>query len=203
MFYLGEFVFIGLSDVEKLAGDEIMIETQSPTTCRPHGVRLDSSRVHSVCIIAVGWKYGSGDTDLHKRVITRMSNYVLAYPEKLTRSAPFRPGHNNRKIPPKRTNDIHPSSRIQRPPLSYHTSSPPSHSSLLSYNGLFKNNIRFNNKMGVAFDKCETRPAHIEAILSGLDRYNPETTTVFQDYVAQQCEERTFDCYANLALLKL
>ncbi|KAJ5703501.1 hypothetical protein N7493_011890 [Penicillium malachiteum] len=55
----------------------------------------------------------------------------------------------------------------------------------------------------VAFDKCETRPAHIDAILNGLDRYNPETTTVFQDYVAQQCEDRTFDCYANLALLKL
>jgi hypothetical protein len=32
---------------------------------------------------------------------------------------------------------------------------------------------------------------------------NPETTTVFQDYVALQCEDRTFDCYANLALLKL
>lgn len=59
------------------------------------------------------------------------------------------------------------------------------------------------NKMGVAFDKCDTRPAHIDAILNGLDRYNPETTTVFQDYVVQQCEERTFDCYANLALLKL
>lgn len=55
----------------------------------------------------------------------------------------------------------------------------------------------------VAFDKCETRPAHIEAILNGLDRYNPETTTVFQDYVSQQCEDRSFDCYANLALLKL
>jgi translation initiation factor 3 subunit K len=54
-----------------------------------------------------------------------------------------------------------------------------------------------------AFDKCDTRPAHIDAILSGLDRYNPETTTVFQDYVVQQCEDRTFDCYANLALLKL
>ncbi|KAL1990551.1 hypothetical protein VTN49DRAFT_6390 [Thermomyces lanuginosus] len=55
----------------------------------------------------------------------------------------------------------------------------------------------------VAFDKCDTRPAHIDAILNGLERYNPETTTVFQDYVAQQCEDRTFDCYANLALLKL
>ncbi|KAL3453434.1 COP9 signalosome [Aspergillus insuetus] len=57
--------------------------------------------------------------------------------------------------------------------------------------------------MGVAFDRCDTRPANIDAILSGLDRYNPETTTVFQDYVVQQCEDRTFDCYANLALLKL
>ncbi|KAL2835018.1 COP9 signalosome [Aspergillus cavernicola] len=57
--------------------------------------------------------------------------------------------------------------------------------------------------MVVAFDSCETRPAGIDAILSGLDRYNPETTTVFQDYIVQQCEDRTFDCYANLALLKL
>ncbi|PYH98284.1 eukaryotic translation initiation factor 3 subunit K [Aspergillus ellipticus CBS 707.79] len=58
--------------------------------------------------------------------------------------------------------------------------------------------------MGVTtFDKCDTRPAHIDAILGGLDRYNPETTTIFQDYVTQQCEDRTFDCYANLALLKL
>lgn len=54
-----------------------------------------------------------------------------------------------------------------------------------------------------AFDKSDARPAHIDAILNGLDRYNPETTTVFQDYVVQQCEDRTFDCYANLALLKL
>ncbi|ODH39577.1 hypothetical protein ACO22_01819 [Paracoccidioides brasiliensis] len=53
------------------------------------------------------------------------------------------------------------------------------------------------------FDKCKTRPQHIEAILNGLERYNPETTTIFQDYVVQQCEDRTFDAYANLALLKL
>ncbi|KAI9799184.1 MAG: hypothetical protein M1833_004224 [Piccolia ochrophora] len=57
--------------------------------------------------------------------------------------------------------------------------------------------------MGVAYDACPDRPAHITAILNGLDRYNPETTTVFQDYVQQQCEDRSYDCYANLALLKL
>lgn len=57
--------------------------------------------------------------------------------------------------------------------------------------------------MPAAFDKCPTRPPHIDAILNGLDRYNPETTTIFQDYVANQCEEKTFDAYACLALLKL
>ncbi|KAJ5020793.1 armadillo-type protein [Bipolaris maydis] len=43
----------------------------------------------------------------------------------------------------------------------------------------------------------------MQQILDGLDRYNPETTSVFQDYVMQQCENQTYDCYANLALLKL
>ncbi|KAK8164596.1 armadillo-type protein [Phyllosticta citrichinensis] len=57
--------------------------------------------------------------------------------------------------------------------------------------------------MGVPFDYAPDRPEHIDQILNGLDRYNPETTTVFQDYVMQQCENQTYDCYANLALLKL
>ncbi|KAI9735932.1 MAG: hypothetical protein M1834_001398 [Cirrosporium novae-zelandiae] len=55
----------------------------------------------------------------------------------------------------------------------------------------------------VAFDECPDRPKNIDDILNGLERYNPETTTVFQDYVTQQCEDRTIDVYANLALLKL
>ena len=54
-----------------------------------------------------------------------------------------------------------------------------------------------------AFDKCKERPAHIDEILNGLNRYNPETTTIFQEYVNQQCEEKFFDTYASLALLKL
>jgi hypothetical protein len=58
-------------------------------------------------------------------------------------------------------------------------------------------------KMGFPFDYAADRPDHIEQILNGLDRYNPETTAVFQDYVMQQCENQTYDCYANLALLKL
>lgn len=57
--------------------------------------------------------------------------------------------------------------------------------------------------MGIPFDYAPERPEHIDVILNGLDRYNPETTSIFQDYVQQQCEEKTYDCYANLALLKL
>ena len=57
--------------------------------------------------------------------------------------------------------------------------------------------------MGISFDFAPERPANIDAILNSLERYNPETTTVFQDYVTQQCEDKTYDCYANLALLKL
>lgn len=57
--------------------------------------------------------------------------------------------------------------------------------------------------MGVAFDACADRPEHIQTILDGLDRYNPETIPTFQDYVSLQCETQTYDCFANLALLKL
>ncbi|KJX98048.1 eukaryotic translation initiation factor 3 subunit K like protein [Zymoseptoria brevis] len=55
----------------------------------------------------------------------------------------------------------------------------------------------------LAFDYTPGRPENIDQILNGLDRYNPETTTIFQDYVSSQCENQTYDCYANLALLKL
>ena len=54
-----------------------------------------------------------------------------------------------------------------------------------------------------AFDEAPERPEHIDQILNGLDRYNPQTTQVFQDYVASQCDNQTCDSYANLALLKL
>ncbi len=57
--------------------------------------------------------------------------------------------------------------------------------------------------MGIPFDYAPDRPEHIDAILNGLDRYNPETTAIFQEYVVQQCEGKFVDCFANLALLKL
>lgn len=53
------------------------------------------------------------------------------------------------------------------------------------------------------FDLCEERPEEIDVILSGLDRYNPNTTVTLQDYVSNQCESKFVDPYANLALLKL
>ena len=57
--------------------------------------------------------------------------------------------------------------------------------------------------MGVALDSAPERPQHIDAILNGLDRYNPESTQIFEEYVTQQCEGRSNDIYADLALLKL
>lgn len=55
----------------------------------------------------------------------------------------------------------------------------------------------------VGFDYAPDRPEPIDAILNSLDRYNPETTGTLQDYVMFQCENQTYDSYANLALLKL
>lgn len=63
--------------------------------------------------------------------------------------------------------------------------------------------VQKSGKMPQGFDKCKERSAHIDEILNGLNRYNPETTTIFQEYVTQQCEEKFFDTYACLALLKL
>jgi len=57
--------------------------------------------------------------------------------------------------------------------------------------------------MGIPFDYAPERPENIDQVLNGLDLYNPETTTLFQDYVMQQCESKSYDCYSNLALLKL
>jgi translation initiation factor 3 subunit K len=57
--------------------------------------------------------------------------------------------------------------------------------------------------MGVPFDYAQDRPENIDTILNGLDRYNPETTAVFEAYVMSQCQDKSYDCYANLALLKL
>ncbi|TGO68607.1 hypothetical protein BOTNAR_0022g00150 [Botryotinia narcissicola] len=44
--------------------------------------------------------------------------------------------------------------------------------------------------MGVPFDYAPDRPEHIDAILNGLDRYNPETTNIFQEYVTLQSVQK-------------
>ena len=47
------------------------------------------------------------------------------------------------------------------------------------------------------------RPDNITTLIESVDRYNPESLVVLEDYLAQQCGEGTFDCLADLAILKL
>ena len=89
--------------------------------------------------------------------------------------------------------------------LSASTSEPcdrPSHSTKL-INLISQSFQPFTQIADMAFDHCSERPKAIDNILSSLDRYNPESTTTLQEYVATQCENKFFDQYANLALLKL
>ncbi|PWN47804.1 ARM repeat-containing protein [Violaceomyces palustris] len=48
-----------------------------------------------------------------------------------------------------------------------------------------------------------SRPDHIEQLISGVDRYNPQNLGVLHDYLAQQLDTGSYDCLANLAILKL
>ncbi|KAN0063971.1 hypothetical protein ACQY0O_003577 [Thecaphora frezii] len=49
----------------------------------------------------------------------------------------------------------------------------------------------------------QSRPEHIEQLISGVDRYNPQNLDVLHDYLAQQLDNGTYDLLANLAILKL
>ncbi|KAJ1035883.1 hypothetical protein NDA13_000541 [Ustilago tritici] len=48
-----------------------------------------------------------------------------------------------------------------------------------------------------------SRPEHIEQLISGVDRYNPQNLDVLHDYLAQQLDDGSYDLLANLATLKL
>jgi translation initiation factor 3 subunit K len=48
-----------------------------------------------------------------------------------------------------------------------------------------------------------SRPPHIEQLISGVDRYNPQNLTILNEYLAQQLDSGEYDCLANLAILKL
>ncbi|EST08699.1 SAC3/GANP/Nin1/mts3/eIF-3 p25 [Kalmanozyma brasiliensis GHG001] len=48
-----------------------------------------------------------------------------------------------------------------------------------------------------------SRPEHIEQLISGVDRYNPQNLDVLHDYLAQQLDDGSYDLLANLAVLKL
>jgi hypothetical protein len=47
------------------------------------------------------------------------------------------------------------------------------------------------------------RPENITALIESVDRYNPESLEALEEYLAQQCSDGTFDCLADLAILKL
>lgn len=49
----------------------------------------------------------------------------------------------------------------------------------------------------------QERPEQIRAIITGLERYNPQAAEVLEGYLQQQCEEKFCDSNANRALLKL
>ena len=58
--------------------------------------------------------------------------------------------------------------------------------------------------INVAWSKPPSRPEPIEALLNGVDRYNPQNASLLEDYLYhEQIESGTYDCLANLALLKL
>ncbi|KAI0778102.1 initiation factor 3 [Trametes elegans] len=48
-----------------------------------------------------------------------------------------------------------------------------------------------------------TRPPPIEALVSGVDRYNPSNVSILEDYLYHQIRSQEYDCLANLAILKL
>ncbi|EJD33903.1 ARM repeat-containing protein, partial [Auricularia subglabra TFB-10046 SS5] len=48
-----------------------------------------------------------------------------------------------------------------------------------------------------------TRPEGIDALVSGVDRYNPSNISVLEDYLYHQIRNGEYDCFANLAVLKL
>ncbi|KAE8213457.1 hypothetical protein CF327_g3028 [Tilletia walkeri] len=48
-----------------------------------------------------------------------------------------------------------------------------------------------------------SRPEHIQQLISGVDRYNPQNLETLHDYLGSQLDSGTYDCLANLAILKL
>ena len=47
------------------------------------------------------------------------------------------------------------------------------------------------------------RPENITTLIESVDRYNPDSLEVLEEYLTQQCSDGTFDCLADLAILKL
>ncbi len=49
----------------------------------------------------------------------------------------------------------------------------------------------------------QDRSEKVQFLIDGVDRYNPDNVFTFEDYLAQQCQDGTYDSLSNLALLKL
>ncbi|KAJ1942348.1 hypothetical protein EC988_006514 [Linderina pennispora] len=58
-----------------------------------------------------------------------------------------------------------------------------------------------------SFVRPSTRPDEIHSLLTGVERYNPQKTTILEDYLARQCANAdpltNHDLMANLSLLKM
>src|SRR4051794_2036302 len=52
-------------------------------------------------------------------------------------------------------------------------------------------------------ESVKDRPAAINELINGVDRYNPANITILEEYLADQCRHRRYDLEANLAVLKL
>jgi len=57
--------------------------------------------------------------------------------------------------------------------------------------------------MSATWIRPPTRPAEIDTLVEGVDRYNPSNVQFLEDYLYQQTREKQYDCLANLAILKL
>ncbi|KAJ8520897.1 hypothetical protein ONZ45_g2341 [Pleurotus djamor] len=57
--------------------------------------------------------------------------------------------------------------------------------------------------MAAAWVSPPERPELIEALVSGVDRYNPSNVGILEDYLYHQIRSQEYDCLANLAILKL
>jgi len=60
-----------------------------------------------------------------------------------------------------------------------------------------------SKQASLIFAMADAMRANVAALLSGIDRYNPENLPTLERYVEMQAEENVYDLEANLSVLKL